>query len=289
MKKYSLFLLMSCMMTSCSAHFFETQRKKLIDIMDEAQKQVQNVTCKIRDAIIPVDKKSSPFKDSEKLLLSIQKGLKDLRIVVIDALEKNSFNVKLLSDSLGTLTADVEKLSLLEKLDQDSREKLKELSDTIVLTYQALFEETGVLDLWVHGYDAYMHDLEDNFKNLPNTVIQKPDFKRLYEELGLSTEQGKKASFTTIQESYKTRFDALKEQYSEEFETTCFRPYLRVLQYVFRTVYSKKQYEAWLLGKEVYDEKGSELKDYKSSIQKLFGEDLPALRIITGTLQAEFC
>ena len=64
---------------------------------------------------------------------------------------------------------------------------------------------------------------------------------------------------------------------------------MRVLQYVFRTPYSKKQYEAFLAGKESYNAKGKILKDYKETIQKLFAQDLPELRVITGTLQAEIC
>lgn len=287
MKKYGISLLMVCITTSCLA---EVRRKSLIDIMDDARKQVETVTCKIRDVITPQRKKEeTTLVQAQALLARIQKSFTTLRTIVIDALEQNSFNAKLLESTLKGLEVDQVALSLLEKLDIPSRDSLKESSDQIVFTFQALLEETGVLDLWVQGYDAYSRDLEDNFKNLPNAFVQKPDFKKLYEELGIPTAQGKKASFSTIQDAYKNRFDELKKQHGKDFDDRLFRPYLRVLQYVFRTFYSKAQYDLFLAGKDVYTTKSKVLEKHKGSIQKLFGQDLPALRLITGTLQAEIC
>lgn len=285
MKNYAIGLLLGCMATSCSA-----ERTKLIDFFDDARKQVETATCKIRKAITPQRKKEvMTLESAQKLLTDIKTGFTTVRTVVIDALEKNSFNEKLLKKTLADLNNYQKKLSLLETLDQDSREELKPLSDMIVLSSQALIEEAGVLDLWVKGYDAYVRDLEDNFKKLPNKAVKKPDFKKLYEELGMSTAQGEKASFTTVLAKYQERFNTLKKEHSADFEETYFRPYLRVLQYVFVTPYSKKQYEAFLAGKTTYDAKGKALAAHKSAIQKLFEQDVPTLRMISGTLQGEFC
>lgn len=258
--------------------------------MEDVHKQAQKVTCKIRDVVVPHrTKKDAPFADAQALLTTVQERLSVVRSVVGDALEKNTFDEKRLSDALENLHLAGEKLPVLEKLDVVSREKLQPLSHGITTIYQGLVEEAGVLDLWVQGYDAYVDDLKDNFKNLPNTALLKPAFDALYDELGISLQASKQISFATVQEQYKKRFDALKAKYGDEFEFLCFRPYLRVLQYVFRTPYSKKQYDTFLMGKDLYNAKGKTLKAHVPTIQKLFGQDLAQLSIIKATLQAEIC
>jgi hypothetical protein len=284
MKKYVIGLILGCIALPCFA-----ERTKLIDFFDSARKQVETATCKMRNVILPNKKEVMTLDKAQKLLTDIKTGFTTVRTIVIDALEKNSFNEKLLKKTLTDLTNYEKKLFLLETLDQAAHDELKAISDMIVLSSLALVEEAGVLDLWVQGYDAYLRDLEDNLKNLPNKAVKKPDFNKLYEELGMSTAEGKKASFNTIQAKYSERFDALNKQHPKDFDETYFRPYLRVLQYVFRTPYSKNQYDAFLAGKAAYDAKGKVLAAYKPTIQKLFGEDIPVLRMISGTLQSEFC
>ncbi|MDZ4097836.1 MAG: hypothetical protein U1E13_03940, partial [Methylophilaceae bacterium] len=260
-----------------------------IDIFDDARKRVELVTCKIRHTISPSEK-----KEAAQLLTRIETGFMTLRTLVADAFNKNSLDESRLEKTLSELFATQEKLFIFESLDKKQRAALKGQSDRVVTASLALVAEAGVLDLWVQGYDAYVQDLEDNFKSLSHENsnqcgLKKPDFKKLYEELGMSSVQGQTALFAVIQKKYQERFDALKKQHGEHFDDLCFKPYLRVLQYIFRTPYSKMQYDAFLSGEDLYALKANALSRHKQTIQKLFGQDLPELTIIIGTLKAEFC
>ncbi|PKN03584.1 hypothetical protein CVU75_01445 [Candidatus Dependentiae bacterium HGW-Dependentiae-1] len=289
MKKYVVSLVLVCLSVSCATVFLQTPRKKLIDVFDDARKRVELVTCKIRRAISPSEK-----KEAAELLTRIETGFTTLRTLVADAFNKNSFDESRLQKTLSELFATQEKLSIFESLDEKQRAALKGQADQIGAASLALVAEAGALDLWVQGYAAYVQDLEDNFKSLSHENsnqcgLKRPDFKKLYEELGMSSEQGQTALFAVIQKKYQERFNALKKHYGEQFDDLCFKPYLRVLQYIFRTPYSKMQYDAFLSGEALYALKAKALAPYKQTIQKFFGQDLPELTIIVGTLKAEFC
>jgi hypothetical protein len=258
-------------------------------------------------------------EDVQNLLTRIHGGLNNVHGVVIDALENDHVDETVLNANISDLMHDKVGLSefrgfnpeLMAQLqDPNIKTPLKESADVIAQTYRTLFDEAGALDLWLKGYDEYVSDLEDNFKNLPNEVVQKPDFKELYEALGfLNAEAGKEASFTSVQESYKRRsgdlrgqlLAKLREQQTEdesteifekcvqdEFASKYFNPYLRVLGLVFRTSHHKKQYEAFLAGKAAYNAKADALSAHMPAIKNLFERDLPELVTIPGSLQEHF-
>jgi hypothetical protein len=235
-------------------------------------------------------------EDVQNLLTRIHGGLNNVHGVVIDALENDHVDETVLNANITELMHDRVGLSefrgfnqnLMAQLqDPNIKTPLKESADALAQTYRTLFDEAGALDLWVKGYDAYVSDLEDNFKNLPNEVVQKPDFKELYEALGfLNATAGKESSFNALQKKYKERSAELQSQNTEEdFQSKCFNPYLRVLGLVFRTPHHKNQYEVFLAGKDAYNAKGKALSDHMQAIKNLFERDLPELVTISGALQ----
>lgn len=232
---------------------------------------------------------ATPMKSSLELLDTTQADLQKLRVIVAQALDTGKFptkDVSKLIDNLKPQTAAI--MESLDYADPKTKDQLKEKANIIKLMFQALLEETAVLDLWSRGYEAYELDLMDNFKRLPNKVItNKPDLKKLYEELNVPTQEGKKLSFNGIRGNYKKRFDDLQKKDPASFDNFYFRPYLRVLDYVFKTPYSKMQYDAYLAGKAVYDKKTNALKSNMKAIQKLFTEDLPQLGTLPIMIEAE--
>jgi len=238
----------------------------------------------------PVSKadKVSPEAQAEQLLEGISADLKKVRTIVLDALEKKKFDKKALDAAIMRLRDYATKITLLETLDAATKNALKEQAVMISMAFQALQEETGVLELWLSGYDAYEKDLNDNFKNLPSAFLKRPDNKNLYKELGFaSVAEGRRASFNAVRQNYQERFDTIKINHKNNFDENYFRPYLRVLDYLFKTPYSKKQYDAYLNGKVQYEAEVKPLKVYEGAIQKLFAQDLSELRVITGIIQSE--
>lgn len=231
----------------------------------------------------------APMKSPAQLLDETQADLQKLRVIVAQALDTGKFPAKDVNKLIANLKP--QSAAILEALgsaDIKAKEQLKEKANIIKLMYQALLEETAVLDLWSRGYEAYELDLMDNFKRLPNKVItQKPDLKKLYEELNVPTAEGKKLSFNGIRNKYQARFNELKQKDPASFDNLYFRPYLRVLDYVFKTPYSKMQYDAYLDGKSVYDKKTTALKANVKAIQKLFTEDLPQLGTLPVVIETE--
>lgn len=278
-------VLISMITFSCSAKFLP---QELMKVFDEAKVKAEKVTCSLRSAFRP----QQPVEAVEKarsMLIVVKEQLEVLRKVVAQSLEKNIFDNAKQQQAVQELIKAQDVLSLLSSLDDESRASLHELSITIGFTYQALLEEAGVLALWVQGYAAYEKDLADNFQHLPNAIIQKPDFRKLYEELGIETKQGIKASFTTVRDAYQKRFDTLKAQYSDDFEPLCFRPYLRVLDYIFKTLYSKMQYDAFVVGALLYNGKETALAKHKKAIEKLFTQDITSFAVLVNTVKAELC
>ncbi len=226
-------------------------------------------------------------KTALQLLEEIQADLQKLREIVTEALKTGKFSST--DVTVNHLNAQSDAIvASLETADPKTKAQLKEKATIIKLTYQALLEEAAVLELWSRGYDAYGSDLIDNFKRLPNKVItNKPDLKKLYEELNVPTQEGKKLSFNGIRGKYQTRFEELQKKDPANFDNLYFRPYLRVLDYVFKTSYSKMQYDAYLDGKAAYDKKTNALKPNMKAIQKLFMEDLTQLGTLPTMIEAE--
>lgn len=230
------------------------------------------------------DKPNNDNASIKKSLSEIQTYLQKLRAIVAGALEDNTFSQKDVDTSLKQI--QLQKQALPELLD-DKDPIIKEKVTIISFLAQALIEELAVLDFWIQPYEAYERDLLDNLKKLPNAgIVIKPDPKKLYEELGLQAGQGQKLSFNGIRQKYQQRYDALQKKDPANFDAVYFRPYLRALDYVFKTPYSKAQYDAYLAGKGVYSKKSQALKPYAPTIQRLYDVDTPELKIMAKTLEA---
>lgn len=235
--------------------------------------------------------KISPKKLAEQaaqLLTQIRADLQTVRTIVVDTLEIGTFNQKDLDAAVKRLSDATNTITVVEKLDQKAKDSLKQQAQTINLTFQSLQEEAGVLALWSEGFDAYVKDLDDNFKSLPHKDLPKPDYKKLYEELDFkSAVEGQKAPFNAVRQNYQERFNNLQAKAANPttFDNDYFRPYLRVLDYIFKTPYSKAQYDAFLTGPTAYNNKAANFKKYAKAINKLFLEDLSHLRFITGILE----
>lgn len=238
---------------------------------------------KLKDKISP----QKPTEQATQLLTQIRADLQTVRTIVVDTLEKGTFNQKDLDAAVKRLSDATNTITVVDKLDQKAKDSLKQQAQTINLTFQALQEEAGVLSLWSEGFDAYIKDLDDNFKNLPLKDLPKPDYKKLYEELGFkNATEGQKASFNGVRQNYQQRFNNLQAKAANPtaFDNDYFRPYLRVLDYIFKTPYSKLQYDAFLAGPTTYNNKAAGFKKYGKAINKLFLEDLSHIRFITGIL-----
>ena len=231
-------------------------------------------------------KKKTNFEQAQELLTQIQKDLQTIRVTIADALEKNTFNEKNLNLVVERLNNALNKTAIFENLNQQEKEQLQEQAQTILLQYQAALEEAGVLDLWMDGYDAYVNDLNDNFKRLPNQFVAKPDNKKLYQELGFVDGEGQKKTFNQVRQRYQEKFNALKKDHQQDFDTEYFRPYLRVLDYVFKTPYSKVQYDAYAAGPAKYNEKINALKKYTTTIHNLFRRDLIKFAKLKGDIES---
>ncbi|MCL4361437.1 hypothetical protein M1446_03715 [Candidatus Dependentiae bacterium] len=220
------------------------------------------------------DKQSeADFKASEELLNYIKKDFEKLRGIIADALEKNVLDMNQLNAAIKRLSDYNKRIDILERLNKNQKSKLKSLAKIIDMTYNALKEEAYVLQLWMQGYQKYETDLNDNFKS--NQFVKKPDFKKLYEELGFKPGEGSKASFNAVRQKYKELYNKIKSQADKSRQdfNDYFIPYLRPIEYVFRTPYSKLQYEAYLQGQAVYNNKANQYKKFETAINK-FNESL---------------
>ena len=231
-------------------------------------------------------KKKGTFEQAEELLTQIKKDLQTVRVTIADALEKNTFNEKNLNLVVQRLNSAMSKTAILENLSPQEKEQLQEQAQTILLQYQAALEEAGVLDLWMDGYDAYERDLQDNFKRLPNQFVAKPDNKKLYQELGFAQGEAQRKTFNQVRQKYQEKFNTLKKAHPQDFDTEYFRPYLRVLDYVFKTPYSKVQYDAYVAGPAKYNEKINALKKYSNAIHNLFRRDLIKFAKLKGDIES---
>ncbi len=218
------------------------------------------------------DKKLQP----EEILIQVESNLQKLRKIVASALEESKFSKADVDTAIKNLNEAAKNIDVLEELSED----LKPLARKIVKTYEALLEETAVLELWMKGYSAYQDDLEHNFRLLPNEFIQKPNLKNLYKELGFKPKEGPNESFNAVRQQYKQKYNMFKSY--KNFDEYYFRPYLRALDYVFRTPYSKAQYDTFLNGLSTYNKKKFALDAYKDRIEKLFRTDLPNLAVLKG-------
>jgi len=230
-------------------------------------------------------------KTASQLIDETKDDLQKLREIVAKALDTGKFSAKDVTTIINRLKPQSDAIAdALQGADIKTKEQLKEKATIIKLMYQALLEEAAVLELWSRGYDAYEFDLKDNFKilrQMPNAKIAVPDLKKLYEELNITTAEGKKLSFNGIRGKYQARFKELEKKEPAKFDYFYFKPYLRVLDYVFKTPYSKTQYDAFLDGQSAYDKKTKALQSNAQAIQKLFAEDLPQLGTLPSTIEAE--
>lgn len=270
-------IVIACALILCTGTFYPTQTESLRN----------KISARFSRSEMSSDEKA------KKLLDQIKNDLQALRSIVADALENNVVNTSHLNDTVNRLNKAAKESSVLELLSDDVRVLLKPQAAVLLQIYQALQEDAAVLDLWTRGYEGYEKDLDDNFQKLllPHAAIKKPDNKKLYEELGLKVELGRNASFNRIQNKYHQKFNDLQEKAKktkEDFDSTYFRPYLRVLDYIFRTPYGKIQYDIYLEGPAAYTKKTSTLKKYEKIIQKLFTQDIPQLSFLTGTIRSEF-
>lgn len=232
-------------------------------------------------ATLPLIKKPV-IKKAENYLNAIFNDYQKLRVIFSDALETDVLKEKELEEAIKRLEESYKKINIIENLDTGLKNNLKGLVRKIVNTYTALLEEAYVFDLWTRDYEGYEADLQNNFSHLPNQHLQKPDFKKLYEELGFKP--GQKVTFNEVRQKYQERYDELKKKAGNNFENDYFRPYLRVLDYIFRTPYSKVQYDIYLQGEQVYNNKAKKLKSFKPSVKKVL--ENTDLAMLSGTLNS---
>jgi hypothetical protein len=280
MKKFCMELVVFLVVMPCSADITQ----KIKGVGDRAR--VFSGT--VQD-VFSSDKRRAISLDEARALLSlIDKELQDLSEAVFTMFQGKILNQVGLSLTLLQLTRDAKNLSRLETLSENLRkdDQLKQLSDSIKSKYAIVQAEVGALEVLLQGYDAYQRDLAENFQRLPNKVLPKPDVKKLYEELGLSAETGIAASFDSVLKNYEQRFASLQKIGGDDFDSLYFRPYLRVLQYVFRTALSKQVYDLFLRGELVYAAKSELVKKYEKTIKKLFNQDVPSLSVIPGTISS---
>lgn len=238
-------------------------------------------------------KNNSEF--AKKLLQDIKQSLNDLRAAFLDVLAKNSMDEKRVNDAMVNIETNFLERTV-EELDDSSKKQLKQEANRTLITIKALFEEAAIVDLWMKKYDTFVADLDHNFRHLPNKFVAKPDYKKLYEELGFKIDEktqqneGQKASITTVRKKYQNLFDQLKkvaDKNKEDFDSVYFDPYLRAIDYAFRTPYSKMQYDTFLQGKSEYDKKADVIEKYKSILKRFNSNTVPAIMAIKGILENE--